>query len=179
MPAVGFHQIDNAMLALATARAAGVPPEAAVPALVGVTLPGGRGAIRQVGDLVVIDDTYNANPASLRSALEFARWLAARRSRPLAVVVGSMLELGAESGRLHAAAAREILAARPALIGAVGEFVDAFAAVGPGHAGDRLVTAADAETLGPVLRGALRGNEVVLLKASRGVALERVLRHLN
>ena len=179
VPAVGFHQIDNAMLALATARAAGVPPEAAVPALVGVNLPGGRGAIRQVGDLVVIDDTYNANPASLRSALEFARWLAARRGRPLAVVVGSMLELGPESGRLHAAAAREILAARPALIGAVGEFVAAFAAVGPGHAGDRLVTAADAEALGPVLRGALRGNEVVLLKASRGVALERVLRHLN
>jgi UDP-N-acetylmuramoyl-tripeptide--D-alanyl-D-alanine ligase len=133
--------------------------------------------MRQVGGLVVIDDTYNANPASLRSALEFARWLATRRGRPLAVVVGSMLELGPESGRLHAAAAREILAAKPALIGAVGEFVAAFAAAGP--VGDRVVTAADADALGPRLREALRGNEVVLLKASRGVALERVLRHLN
>jgi UDP-N-acetylmuramyl pentapeptide synthase len=45
--------------------------------------------------------------------------------------------------------------------------------------GDRLITAPDAETLGPPLKAALRGNEIVLLKASRGVALERVLRHLT
>lgn len=178
VPAVGFHQIDNAMVALAAARAAGVAPRAAVPALAGVVLPGGRAAVRQVGELIVIDDTYNANPASLRSALEFARWFAAQRGRPLVVVVGSMLELGPESDRLHATAAREILDAQPALVGAVGEFVPAFAAAGP-VLGDRLVTAADADALGPRLRGALRGNEVVLLKASRGIALERVLRHLN
>jgi UDP-N-acetylmuramoyl-tripeptide--D-alanyl-D-alanine ligase len=178
VPAVGFHQIDNAMVALAAARAAGVEPAAAVPALAEVALPGGRAAVRQVGGLLVIDDTYNANPASLRSALELARWLASRRGRPLAVVVGSMLELGPESGRLHAAAARDILAAAPALVGAVGEFVPALAGAASAL-GDRLITAADAEALGPVLRGALRGNEVVLLKASRGVALERVLRHLN
>ncbi len=178
VPAVGFHQIDNAMVALAAAGAAGVEPAAAVPALAEVALPGGRGALREVGGLLVIDDTYNANPASLRSALELARWLATRRGRPLAVVVGSMLELGPESGRLHAAAARDILAASPALVGAVGEFVPALAGAAPAL-GDRLITAADADGLGPMLRGALRGNEVVLLKASRGVALERVLRHLN
>jgi UDP-N-acetylmuramoyl-tripeptide--D-alanyl-D-alanine ligase len=135
-------------------------------------------AVREVGGLLVIDDTYNANPASLRAALELARWLATRRRRPLAVVVGSMLELGAESDRLHAAAAEEILAASPALVAAVGEFVPALAGAAP-VAGVRMVTAADADALGAALRGALRGNEVVLLKASRGVALERVLRHLN
>jgi UDP-N-acetylmuramoyl-tripeptide--D-alanyl-D-alanine ligase len=178
IPAAGFHQIDNAMLALAAARAAGADATAAVAALAGVSLPGGRTAVRAIGGLVVIDDSYNANPASLRAALEFARWLAARRRRPLAVVVGSMLELGPESGRLHAAAAREIVAAAPVLIGAVGEFVPAFAGVALPVA-TRLVTAADADALGPALRTALRGDEVVLLKASRGVALERVLRHLN
>jgi UDP-N-acetylmuramoyl-tripeptide--D-alanyl-D-alanine ligase len=178
VPAFGFHQIDNAMVALAAARAAGVEPGAAVPALAGVSLPGGRMAVREVGGLLVIDDTYNANPASLRAALELARWLATRRGRPLAVVVGSMLELGAESDRLHAAAAREILAVAPALVAAVGEFVPALAGAAP-VAGVRMVTAADADALGAALRGALRGNEVVLLKASRGVALERVLRHLN
>jgi UDP-N-acetylmuramoyl-tripeptide--D-alanyl-D-alanine ligase len=89
-----------------------------------------------------------------------------------------MLELGAESDRLHAAAAREILAVAPALVAAVGEFVPALAGAAP-VAGVRMVTAADADALGAALRGALRGNEVVLLKASRGVALERVLRHLN
>jgi UDP-N-acetylmuramyl pentapeptide synthase len=89
-----------------------------------------------------------------------------------------MLELGAESDKLHAALAAEIVARQPAMVGAVGAFAPAFAR----HAvalGGRLVTAPDAEALGPALRAALRGSEIVLLKASRGVALERVLRHLQ
>ncbi len=177
IPAVGFHQIDNAMLALAAAEAAAVPAAAAVRALGRVRLPAGRGVVRPVGTWLVIDDTYNANPGSLRAAVEFARWLAERRGRPLAVVVGSMLELGAESDRLHATAAAEIAAAGPVLVGAVGAFVAPFEALRPGP--DRLITAPDAERLGPLLRSALRGDEVILLKASRGVALERVLGVLN
>jgi len=86
--------------------------------------------------------------------------------------------LGPESARLHAAAAQEIAALEPALVGAVGEFVPAFAALRP-SLGARLVAAPDAAALGPPLRVALRGNEVVLLKASRGVALEQVLAALN
>jgi UDP-N-acetylmuramoyl-tripeptide--D-alanyl-D-alanine ligase len=178
VPVTGFHQIENAAIALAVAREAGADPARAVAALARVRLPPGRGSILTVHGLTVIDDTYNANPASLRWAVRFARWLAARRRRPLAVVVGSMLELGPESGRLHAAAAREIAAVRPALIGAVGEFVPAFTALGSGLE-SRLVTAPDAEALGPRLREALQGDEIVLLKASRGAALERVLRHLT
>jgi UDP-N-acetylmuramoyl-tripeptide--D-alanyl-D-alanine ligase len=177
LPVLGLHQVDNAMLALAVARAAGVPPAHAVPALAAARLPPGRGAPLEIGGLTVLDDTYNANPGSLRAALDLARWLAARRGRPLVVVVGTMLELGPESDKLHAAAAREIAAAGPALVGAVGAFVPAFAALGAN--GPRRVTAPDVEALGPRLRAALQGNEVVLLKASRGVALERVLRHLH
>src|SRR5207244_3920395 len=130
------------------------------------------------GGLTIPDDTYNANPASLAWALKFAHWLAGRRRRPLAVVVGSMLELGDASDRLHAAAAREIAALEPALIGAVGAFVPAFEPLS-GALGARLVTASDAAALGPKLAAALRGDEIVLLKASRGVALERVLPFLT
>src|SRR5438445_571631 len=104
--------------------------------------------------------------------------LAAEARRRTRTVVGSMLELGAESARLHAAAATEIVALRPALVAAVGAFVPALEAH-RAALGGRLVVAADAEALGPALRAALRGDEVVLLKASRGVALERVLRFLN
>ncbi len=181
VPVVGFHQIENAMIALAAAREAGADPGRAVEALGSVRLPAGRGAIIERGErggLTIIDDTYNANPGSLRWAVRFAHWLARRRGRPLAVVVGSMLELGPESARLHAAAAREIVGLEPALVAAVGEFVPAFEAHRHALAG-RLIAAPDAETLGPELKAALRGDEVVLLKASRGVALERVLRHLN
>src|SRR2546425_394328 len=178
LPVVGFHQIENAMVAVAVARGAGADPVLALAALRDVRLPPGRGSVLAVRGLTVIDDTYNANPSSLRWAVRFAHWLAGRRGRPLVVVVGSMLELGVESARLHAAAAREIAALRPALIGAVGEFAPAFAGLEPPlHA--RLLTAPDAAALGPRLRAALRGDEVVLLKASRGVALERVLADLN
>ncbi|HEX4574820.1 MAG TPA: UDP-N-acetylmuramoyl-tripeptide--D-alanyl-D-alanine ligase [Gemmatimonadales bacterium] len=178
LPVVGFHQIENAMLALAVGRESGTAPARAVAALADVRIPPGRATVREIGGRTVVDDTYNANPASLHWVLQFAHWLAARRGRPLAVVVGSMLELGAESARLHAAAAAEIVALHPALVAAVGAFAPAFA---PYRAalGRRLITAPDAETLGPQLREALPGDAIVLLKASRGVALERVLRHLD
>jgi UDP-N-acetylmuramoyl-tripeptide--D-alanyl-D-alanine ligase len=149
-----------------------------MPALATVTLPAGRGAVRQIGQLTVIDDTYNANPGSLKAALETAAWIARRRDRPLAVVVGSMLELGPESAKLHATAAAEITALEPALVAAVGAFATAFAAH-RGELGERLLLAENAAALGPRLKTALRGDEVVLLKASRGVALERVLSDLG
>ncbi|HXF94822.1 MAG TPA: UDP-N-acetylmuramoyl-tripeptide--D-alanyl-D-alanine ligase, partial [Gemmatimonadales bacterium] len=178
LPVAGLHQVDNAMLALAVGEAAGVPAGAAVAALARVQLPAGRATLRKLGGLTVIDDSYNANPSSLRRAVELADWVARRQGRPLAVVVGTMLELGPESDKLHAALAEEIAARRPALVAAVGAFAPAFEAR-RATLGARLLVAPDAEALGPALRAALAGNEVVLLKASRGVALERVLRHLQ
>lgn len=178
LPLFGLHQGDNAMLALVVAREAGVDAAAALAALSRVAVPGGRGRVSRQGDLTIIDDTYNANPASLARALESAAQLARERGRPLAVVVGSMLELGPESARLHAAAAAEIVRCAPELVGAVGEFAAAFAPYRD-RLGARLLVAESAAALGPRLRAALRGNEVVLLKASRGVALEQVLPHLS
>ena len=146
--------------------------------LADVQLPEGRGDARGIGDLVVIDDTYNANPASMRRAVQTAAWVAGRQRRPLVVVVGTMLELGPESARLHAEAAREIAQRKPALVAAVGAFARAFEPLREALGG-RLIVGADADALGPKLRSALRGNELVLLKASRGVALERVLNYLT
>jgi UDP-N-acetylmuramoyl-tripeptide--D-alanyl-D-alanine ligase len=178
LPVFGLHQAENAMLALAVAREAGVAPDAALRALAAAHVPGGRGRVIRTADLTIIDDTYNANPSSLRWAVASAARLARERQRPLAVVVGSMLELGPESARLHAAAAADIMGREPALVGAVGEFAASFAPYRD-QLGERLLVAADAEALGPRLKAALHGNEIVLLKASRGVALERVLRHLS
>jgi UDP-N-acetylmuramoyl-tripeptide--D-alanyl-D-alanine ligase len=180
LPVLGLHQVDNAMIALAVAREAGVEPKAALAGLQSVQIPPGRGSLVSQGSLTIIDDSYNANPDSALAALETALAYAARRRRPLVVVLGSMLELGAESARLHAVVAGELMSflPAPAVVAAVGEFVPAF----EHHRralGDRLITAPDAEALGPLLKAVLRGNEIVLLKASRGVALERVLRHLT
>lgn len=180
LPVLGLHQVDNAMIALAVAREAGVDPQAALAGLAGVQIPSGRGGLVQHGALTIIDDSYNANPDSVLAALETALTFAARRRRPLVVVLGSMLELGPESARLHAFVADELMSFLPApeAVGAVGDFVPAFERHRKAL-GDRLITAADAEALGPRLKAALQGNEIVLLKASRGVALERVLRHLT
>jgi UDP-N-acetylmuramoyl-tripeptide--D-alanyl-D-alanine ligase len=181
LPVLGLHQVDNAMIALAVAREAGVEPKAALNGLGSVKIPPGRGSLLVHGSLTIIDDSYNANPDSMLAALETALAYAARRRRPLVVVLGSMLELGAESARLHAFVADELMSflPAPAVIAAVGEFVPAFARHRAVLGGDRLITAPDAEALAPLLKAALRGNEIVLLKASRGVALERVLRHLT
>ncbi len=178
LPALGIHQLENAQIALAVAQRAGVDHDAAVRALAGLQLPEGRGTVREIGDMVVIDDTYNANPASMRRAVQTADWLARRQRRPLVVVVGTMLELGPESARLHAEAAREIAQRKPALVAAVGTFARVFESLREALGG-RLITAPDADALGPKLKSALRGNELVLLKASRGVALERVLNYLT
>ena len=178
LPLFGLHQAENAMIAIAVARELGVDPLAALETLPNVTVPGGRGRVLRVGDLTIIDDTYNANPGSLQRAVESAAWLARERGRPLAVVVGSMLELGPESAKLHAAAAADIVRREPVLVGAVGEFAASFAPY-RARLGERLLVAADAAELGPRLKSALAGNEILLLKASRGVALEQLLPHLS
>jgi len=177
LPALGIHQLENAQIALAVAQRAGVEHDAAVRALANVRLPEGRGDLRTVNGMLVIDDSYNANPASMRRAVQTAAWLARRQRRPLVVVVGTMLELGAESARLHAEAAREVVKRKPALVAAVGTFARVFETMRE-ELGGRLITAADANALGPKLKSALRGNELILLKASRGVSLERVLNHI-
>ena len=85
-----------------------------------------------------------------------------------------MRELGTESARYHAEVADALVALGPELLAAVGDFVPALE---PHRAalGDRLVTAPDAVALAPLLAARLRGDELVVLKASRGPALERIL----
>ncbi|MGD2135728.1 MAG: UDP-N-acetylmuramoyl-tripeptide--D-alanyl-D-alanine ligase [Gemmatimonadales bacterium] len=176
LPLVGAHQIENAVIALACGQVLGLDAAATVPALAAVALPPGRMELRRIGTRVVLHDAYNANPASLAAALETARALAGKR--PLVVLLGSMLELGDESERLHAEAADRVVALDPALVGAVGAFVPAFEGY-RSRLGDRLLTADDPATLGARVHPRLDAHAFVLVKASRGVRMERVLPHLE
>jgi UDP-N-acetylmuramoyl-tripeptide--D-alanyl-D-alanine ligase len=92
----------------------------------------------------------------------------------LVFVAGTMRELGPASEALHAEIARELVALAPDLLAGVGEFATALAPYAAAL-GDRLLTADDPLALAPVLAARLRGDEVMVLKASRGVALERIL----
>lgn len=172
LPYPGRHLAANAMLAWAVADALSLNPAAVAAALSAFTLPGGRSELLQSGGLTILNDCYNANPQSFGSAIATAR--AMRGGRRLVFVAGTMRELGQEATRLHAEVARELAALEPDLLGAVGDFVPALAPYAE-RLGDRLVTASDPAALGARLQPRLRGDELIVLKASRGVALERIL----
>jgi UDP-N-acetylmuramoyl-tripeptide--D-alanyl-D-alanine ligase len=168
----GRHQAANAMLAWTVGEALGLDPERVAKSLETLEVPGGRGEMVQMGQLTVLNDAYNANPASFRAAIELARALRGRRR--LVFVAGTMRELGETSATLHAEIASALVTLKPDLLAAIGDFVPALEPY-RSSLGDRLLTAPDAAALSPLLAARIGGDELVVLKGSRGVALERLL----
>lgn len=162
----GRHAVVNALLALAVADLLGVTPAKAVEGLAEVDSGDMRGEMRRIGDLTVVVDCYNANPPSVRAALDLLEGQGAGRR---VVVLGTMLELGAESERLHAQVLADALSRDVDLVVATGAFQAA------ATDDERLLSASDWKAAYPALRDRLQGDEVVLLKASRGVAMEGIL----
>lgn len=168
----GMHQAGNALLAWAVARELGLDLARVGQALGAFTLPGGRVELAHHGRLTVLNDCYNANPQSFRAAIALAQSL--RVGRRLVFVAGTMRELGDREAPLHREVAADLASLDPDLLVAVGAFGPALTP----HAaalGDRLIVAPDTESAGPLLAARLTGDELVVLKASRGVALERIL----
>ena len=168
----GLHQADNAIRVWAVAEELGLNLPQAAQALEQFAMPGGRGELVQEGQLTILNDCYNANPQSFRAVIATAK--AMRNERRLVFVAGTMRELGSESPRLHREIAEELVELHPELLAAVGDFVPALEPYS-GALRHRLITAADPVELAPRLAQHLRGDEIVVLKASRGVALERIL----
>lgn len=175
LPVLGRHQVDNAMLAIAAALDLGLDLEPVAAALGGISLPPGRCEVLRCGNRVILQDAYNANPGSLAALLDTAQ--AMRVDEPLVMLLGTMLELGEESTTLHAEMADLVMAARPSLLAVLGEFVPAFERYAD-ELDDRLLTADDADSLGRLVAQRLEGNELVLVKGSRGMHLERAIPHL-
>jgi UDP-N-acetylmuramoyl-tripeptide--D-alanyl-D-alanine ligase len=138
----------------------------------------GRLQAHRLGDgTIVLDDAYNANPASARSSLRCATEVAASRSARLVLVLGEMRELGAVAAREHAALGAAIGATGAALLIAVGG--DARLYVDPARAaGVDAYFADDAEAALAAARSRVQPGDVVLVKASRGVRAERVVQGL-
>jgi UDP-N-acetylmuramoyl-tripeptide--D-alanyl-D-alanine ligase len=173
LPLAGRHNARNLLLALAVALELGVAP-AALSDLT-VEVPGGRNRRLQLGGVTVLDETYNASPEAMLAALDLLA------SQPLAVgaaryaVLGTMLELGESSLALH----RQV-AERARNLGLEGLVIVDGGAEGAAMleaaAGlERLVRVARPEEALEPLLGWLRPGDALLLKASRGVALERLL----
>jgi UDP-N-acetylmuramoyl-tripeptide--D-alanyl-D-alanine ligase len=172
MPLPGRHAVADAMIALAIADLLGVAPKDAARGLAGADTNPLRGEVRRIGTLTVIVDCYNANPQSVRAALDVLEGQGAATSR--VAVLGTMLELGEGSGRLHQEVLRDALARPIDTIVATGAFEEAAQHM-EGQDASRVIVAPDWKEAYPLLRERLAGDEVVLLKASRGVALEGIL----
>ncbi|MEE9155627.1 MAG: UDP-N-acetylmuramoyl-tripeptide--D-alanyl-D-alanine ligase [Gemmatimonadota bacterium] len=173
VPGLGVHMVRNGVLAAVAARLLGVEPERAAERMRRVRPLPMRGEVRQIGELTLLVDCYNANPSSFKAALESLEALAGERR--CAVLAGSMLELGSRSKELHARVAGWMDEARIDVIAATGQFAGAFKTLASGSSTRGIIAEEDVEVAYRELAARLAGDEVVLLKASRGVGLERVI----
>jgi UDP-N-acetylmuramoyl-tripeptide--D-alanyl-D-alanine ligase len=169
VPLEGVHHARNLMLAMAVARELGLEPQRWRP--LQVDLPGGRSRRLHQNGVLVLDETYNASPEAVLAALEL---LAQQPGRRFAVL-GTMLELGEQSLALHRSVAER--ARQLDLDGLVivdqGEEGAAMVAAATGLSRLRQVDCPEAAAE-PLLQW-LQPGDVLLLKASRGVALERLI----
>lgn len=146
-------------------------------ALSSVTPVAGRLSIRRLGDILIIDDTYNANPRSVRAALAAARETADSRGARLVIALGDMLELGELSASAHRDALAEVLRARPSILVTVGPEMARAAKSTPGDqfADINTILVADSERASHVMRESVRAGDIILVKGSRGMAMERIV----
>ena len=165
----GAHNVGNALLALAVARVLHVPASEAAEGVVAVWPGALRGEVREVGGLTLLVDCYNANAAGVLAAAtallaigDEGRWV---------VVLGTMLELGERSAEIH----RETLAAILELNLDLYVLTGAFARAARHFADDRIRAAEELVELAWRLPRMVGPGDKVLLKASRGVRLERVI----
>jgi len=170
VPFGSAHMRRNALAALAAARAVGVEPEGEVTVALS-SLRGQRIALPD--DIVVVNDCYNANPMSMRAALDD---LAASASGRRVAVLGDMLELGPGEVAYHEEIGAVAATAGVDLLVTVGPLA---AHIGPAFAGGAHHHVDDARAAAALLPDRLEPGDTVLVKASRGVGLEVVAQALE
>jgi UDP-N-acetylmuramoyl-tripeptide--D-alanyl-D-alanine ligase len=183
---LGAAAARNAAAAVAAAAALRARPltadelAAVARALESVAPVAGRLQMRAVGSLLVIDDTYNANPRSVRAALDAAHESAQAPGARLVVALGDMLELGALAPAIHAEVVADVMRLAPAAFVAVGpEMSAAAAAASDAGGGDRVRIASDSGAAAEIVCALLRAGDVVLVKGSRGIQMERIIEALE
>jgi UDP-N-acetylmuramoyl-tripeptide--D-alanyl-D-alanine ligase len=168
---LGAHNAQNAMAGLAVALEAGVSLEAAAAALASLTAGDKRGQVLEIAGATVLNDSYNSNPEALRSMIQT---LATRPAKRRILVAGEMLELGEQGPALHADCGKSAAeAGLDLVIGVRGNARHLAAAACTGGVASLFVP--DAEDAGRWMQTNLRPGDVVLVKGSRGVHLERAI----
>ncbi|MBX7119909.1 MAG: UDP-N-acetylmuramoyl-tripeptide--D-alanyl-D-alanine ligase [Gemmatimonadaceae bacterium] len=174
-PLRGAHNLRNAALALAVGREFGLDAAAMAEGLAAMPLPPMRSHVGPLGRALLINDAYNANPGSARAALALLADVGQGRQR--VAVLGTMRELGTHAPQKHREVAEAALAGGHDLVAGIGDFKAALTALAAQD--PRVVVADDVEDLWPLLEARLAPDAAILLKASRGVKLERLVPHLT
>jgi UDP-N-acetylmuramoyl-tripeptide--D-alanyl-D-alanine ligase len=171
LPLVGAHNVHNALAAVAVGLERGLSPSEAVSALASLRAADKRGQVVKLDNITVINDCYNSNPKALDAMVDALAKMPARRR---VVVAGEMLELGPAGEDLHRQAGRHIAEKKIDVLLGVRGLAQAMVEAAR-QAGVRAEFVATADEAGQWLAHETRSGDVVLLKASRGVKLERAL----
>ena len=177
LPLLGGHYLYNLAAAAAVGLALGLSLDEILEGTSRLRPFKMRGEIREIpGRILLLDDSYNSNPEAVQSLLEtLSRWPG---RPPTVIVAGEMRELGAESAGLHAAAGEAIaLLGCERLIGVQGDARHLVAAAA--RAGVRAEFCEDVPAALAALRAALRPGQLLLVKGSRGVGLDRLVQALE
>ena len=175
LPRLGSHNVYNALFTIGAATELGVPKEQILESLCTVGPSARRLECKQLGDISIIDDTYNSNPASSRVALLALSGVQTLGRR--IVVFGEMLELGERSVELHEEIGAAVADSAVDVLITVGEGARSIAeaALRFGMATAAVHPVVDAAAAIEWLDTELRPGDWMLCKASRGVGLDRVV----
>ncbi len=169
----GMHAVENALAALGAARALDIPLAEAAPALRAIVPLAGRGrVVRCERGVVVVDETYNANPSAMRAVL---RGLAATRARRKVAVLGDMLELGDLAPNFHRELGTQAAQLGIDCLHAVGTFARTVADAARAGGVARVFAHDDAAAAASAVPASIEAGDLVVIKGSRGVRLEKVL----
>ena len=171
LPLVGEHNILNALAAVSVGLARGMKLAEAVAALATLKPADKRGQVLQFGNITIINDCYNSNPKALNAMIDA---LAAMQAGRRIVVAGEMLELGPAGEEMHRAAGRHAAEKKVDVLLGVRGLAQAMVD-GAKQAGMHAEFVATPEEAGEWLARETRDGDVVLLKASRGVKLEKAM----
>ena len=171
LPMPGRHNASNALAAMAVAQRFNFTPQEAAEALAGFGGAEMRLEIIEAGPVTVINDTYNANPGSVAAAVDV---LAERPAQRRVIVLGDMRELGDQSQPLHEEMGELVARLKIDLligVGGLGRYI----ALGATRAGAAAEAFDSVEAAAAALPSLLRAGDVVLVKGSRTMAMERLI----
>jgi UDP-N-acetylmuramoyl-tripeptide--D-alanyl-D-alanine ligase len=175
LPLVGSHNIHNALAAVAVALERGIPLPEAVASLATMAAADKRGQVVRIGNITVINDCYNSNPKALMAMVNALAEMPAKRR---IVVAGEMLELGPQGEAMHRESGQHIATRGIDVLVGVRGLAEMMVEAAK-QKGVRAEFLANADAAGEWLARETRDGDVILLKASRGVKLEKALEKLS